>query len=86
MSEEKKTYSMVGQVTIGTDEYRDLIESLADMTAEYKAEESKAWERYRKITTLEAKLKEMQVYKDYVTEKCLDSFRLWKMEKEEENA
>ena len=26
MNEERKEYSIVGQVTIGTDEYRDLIE------------------------------------------------------------
>lgn len=86
MNEERKEYSMVGQVTIGTDEYRDLIESLADMTAQYKEADSKAWERYTKINNLELKLKDMQVYKDYVTEKCLDSFRLWKMEKEEVEA
>ena len=28
--DEKKAYSIIGQVTIGTDEYRDLIEAVAD--------------------------------------------------------
>lgn len=30
--EEKKTYTIIGKVEIGTDEYRDLIESLAYAT------------------------------------------------------
>lgn len=59
--EEKKTYSVVGAVTIGTDEYRDLIED------KFKAEHDKdyymreGWKKDEKIKQLQeenAKLRE----------------------------
>lgn len=83
MNEERKEYSMVGQVTIGTDEYRDLIESLAEARANFQREHDTSWKRYMEIGKLEEKIKELEKYKEYVTDKCMDSYRLWKIEKEE---
>lgn len=50
--EEKKEYSVIGTVTIGTDEYRDLIEQKlsADKTMEYYR--NKYWEEERKVKEL----------------------------------
>lgn len=59
--EEKKTYSIVGQVTIGTDEYRDLIESRmeAEESKDYYRRESwKKDEEIKKVREENAKLKE----------------------------
>lgn len=43
MEDEKKVYSIVGQVTIGTDEYRDLIESTAKAEKEKEFYRDKYW-------------------------------------------
>lgn len=83
MNEERKEYSIVGQVTIGTDEYRDLIESLAETRADFQREHDTSWKRYMEISKLEEKIMELEKYKEYVTDKCMDSYRLWKIEKEE---
>lgn len=40
---ENKEYSIVGQVTIGTDEYRDLIRGLAETEASLSEYRSKSW-------------------------------------------
>lgn len=83
MNEEKKEYSIVGQVTIGTDEYRDLIESLAEVRANVQREHEISWNRYLEIDNLNRKIKELEMYKEYVTDKCMDAYRMWKIEKEE---
>lgn len=83
--EDKKEYSMVGKVEIGTDEYRDLIESLAEVRADYNEASRKNTERYLEIEKLKKQVEELKMYKEFVTEKCLDSYKLWKIEKEEEN-
>lgn len=83
MNEEKKEYSIIGQVTIGTDEYRDLIESLAEVRANVQREHETSWNRYLEIDKLNRKIKELETYKEYVTDKCMDSYRMWKIEKEE---
>ena len=41
--DEKKTYSVVGTVTIGTDEYRDLIETNITNEKDASTERSKRW-------------------------------------------
>lgn len=48
--EENKTYSIVGTVTIGTDEYRDLIEKLAAERAESERLRSRWYEESSKNT------------------------------------
>ena len=51
--EEKKVYSVIGQVTIGTDEYRELIEG--KLTAENTADDyrSKYWAEQNKVNALQ---------------------------------
>ena len=83
--EDKKEYSMVGKVEIGTDEYRGLIESLAEVRADYNEASRKNTERYWEIEKLNKQVEELKMYKEFVSEKCLDSYKLWKIEKEERN-
>lgn len=86
---EEKTYSIVGTVTIGTDEYRDLIESVADAKADLKEESSKASERFWKIRELEdinKKLNERIAELDaFMSDRKLASdFKLWKIERDDD--
>ena len=57
--EEKKTYSYVGKVEIGTDEYRDLIEGLAKASADADTQRALKWAAEAKVGTLEKKLAEL---------------------------
>ena len=63
MDENKKEYSVVGTVTIGTDEYRDLIETTLssarqadDYRSKYWSEQAKVRELNEQIKALEAKI------------------------------
>lgn len=59
--EERKEYSIVGTVTIGTDEYRDLIESRMEMEKSrdyYMREGWKKDEQIKSLTAENAKLNE----------------------------
>lgn len=58
MNEEKKTYSVIGKVEIGTDEYRDLIEGLAEAKAKYEAKDHEMWKEYRRANEAEKKAKD----------------------------
>ena len=64
--EEKKPYSVVGTVTIGTDEYRDLIEQKfnAEKTTEHYR--NSYWDEQRKNTEL---AKQVEVLKEKIN-KC----------------
>lgn len=86
MNEERKEYSIVGQVTIGTDEYRDLIEECKRLEHDYERKREESTDRYWKINGLEKEVESLKQYKEFVTEKCLDSYKLWKLgiEAEEE--
>lgn len=68
--DEKKTYSYVGKVEIGTDEYRDLIEGLAKASADADAQRSLKWAAEAKVSTLEKKLAELTTkynkYRDFI--------------------
>lgn len=86
---EEKTYSMIGTVTIGTDEYRDLIESVADTKAELKEQSSKASERYWKIHELEdinkklnERISELDAFMS--DKKLVSDFKLWKIERDDD--
>lgn len=52
MDEDKKVYSIIGQVTIGTDEYRDLIESVAKADRDKEYYRDRYWEEQRKTREL----------------------------------
>lgn len=86
MNEEKKEYSIIGQVTIGTDEYRDLIETVKEAENEARKYRSESSDRYWEIDKLKKEVESLKQYKEFVTDKCLDSYKLWKLgiEAEEE--
>ena len=80
MSEEKK-YEFVGKVEIGTDEYRDLIQDLERERASADKYRSESWRKDTEINKLKKEIEVLKECKEYVTEKCLDSFRLWKLDR-----
>ena len=53
---EKKTYSVIGTVEIGTDEYRDLIEGMARAEAEADAQTSARWEAEARLRKAEEEI------------------------------
>lgn len=57
MDDEKKEYSFIGKVEIGTDEYRDLIETNAELKAKCDEQNSKYWDMYRHSDKLKDELK-----------------------------
>ena len=85
MNEEKKEYSIVGQVTIGTDEYRDLIEAVKDAESSTSYYRKESTDRYWEIDKLKKEVESLKQYKEFVTDKCLDSYKLWKLEQESDS-
>ena len=87
MNEEKKTYSVVGTVTIGTDEYRDLITEVAELKGDLKEVEKRKsdlyWENDKNKRKAEELEKSLETYKAYVADGHQDSFKLWKLEQME---
>lgn len=80
--EEKKTYSVVGTVTIGTDEYRDLITEKFQAEREAERQRSQWYDEYTraeklvaKNTKLSEKLDSLEKYIKENNEE--DSFELW---------
>ena len=63
MDEEKK-YTIVGKVEIGTDEYRDLIEGLADARNNASEERSRRWKLETDFSELKKKNSEIEKYMD----------------------
>ena len=80
MNEEKK-YTFIGKVEIGTDEYRDLIEALERERHSADKYRSESWSKDTEISNLKKELETLKDYKEYVNQKCMDSFKLWKLEK-----
>lgn len=86
--DEKKTYSVVGTVTIGTDEYRDLIENLKDAQKEAEEQRSKWWEQYSKLQNTEKELKavleRLKELEAFVRsdEAVSTKFKLWRIEQQ----
>ena len=54
--EDKKTYTFIGKVEIGTDEYRDLIEQLAESKKEVDKWNDKYYNAYWKLEKVEKEL------------------------------
>lgn len=59
MNVEKKTYSIIGKLTIGTDEYRDLVEGLSIAKFNFELKDRECWNEHRRNYELESQLKEM---------------------------
>ncbi len=82
MNEEKKVYSVIGTVTIGTDEYRDLITEKCDAEREVDRQRSEWYKEYARAQKLEEKNKKLTEKLDSI-EKYLkengeeDRFELW---------
>lgn len=87
MNEEKKTYSVVGTVTIGTDEYRDLITESAELKVKLRDVEQRNadlyWENEKNKSKVRELEKSLETYKGYVADGHQDSFKLWKLEQME---
>ena len=56
MEDKKKTYTIIGKVEIGTDEYRDLIEQLAESRKEVDKWNDKYYNAYWKLEKVEKEL------------------------------
>lgn len=83
MNEERKAYTIIGRVEIGTDEYRDLIEAVQEAKAEENHQRDRWCKEYDRANELEKKVKELAPFKDFVTEKNLMSdFKLWRIERD----
>lgn len=81
MNEERKAYTIIGRVEIGTDEYRDLIEAVQEAKAEESHQRGRWLDEYNRADELEKKVKELEPFKNFVTEKNLISdFKLWRIE------
>ena len=86
--DEKKTYTVVGTVTIGTDEYRDLIENLKEAQHEATENRSAKWESQAKAQKLEAELKtvleKLNELEAFVKsdEAVSTKFKLWRIEQQ----
>ena len=82
MEEQKKVYSIVGTVTIGTDEYRDLLVEACEARKEAEHQNSRYWEKYSECSKLESKVKELteklEQYQRYIKDNNeQDKLELW---------
>ena len=82
MDDEKKTYSFIGTVTIGTDEYRDLITEKFEAIRQYNEESNRWYKEYSRANKLESenkKLKEeLDQLKAYIKDNNeQDKYELW---------
>lgn len=80
--DEKKEYSIIGRVEIGTDEYRDLIEDRLEAQKNAEYYRSKFWEQetlYKKISEENAVLRvELDKYKKFIKDSGeQDKMELW---------
>ena len=84
---ERKEYSVIGKVEIGTDEYRDLIEGLKEAEKNYTEESNKRWKEYSRANEAENKLKALQEQFDDLngfvnsSEELIAKFKVFKFEK-----
>lgn len=68
--DEKKQYSVVGQVTIGTDEYRDLIEAKLEAEKDRDDYRGRYWHEQdvskKANEKVEAQKKALDLYKEFI--------------------
>lgn len=80
--EDRKEYQIVGTVTIGTDEYRDLIEAMKDAKMEVEEERRRWCEQYHKANKLEGEneelKKKLEKYEEFINSDTIkDKFALF---------
>lgn len=83
MSNEEKKYSIIGKVEIGTDEYRDLIESVAEANKRAERNYDDYQKKYNEVQNLTKEVEALKPYKEFVLSKYVDAFKLWKLEQME---
>lgn len=80
MGEERKEYSIVGTVTIGTDEYRDLIEACKDLEKKADENSDKWYREYSRAIQLEKELNsvkdKLEKYKKFI-DANKEKYELW---------
>ena len=79
--DEKKTYSITGTVTIGTDEYRDLVETCTSLSEKFESKRSECWKKDDEIKKLDANITIMKKTIDNYTEflnSCPEASALFK--------
>ena len=69
MEDKKKTYTIIGKVEIGTDEYRDLIEQLAESKKEVDKWNDKYYNAYWKLEKVEKLDKTLSSLDYYIIKK-----------------
>lgn len=85
---DEKKYSIVGKVEIGTDEYRDLIETNAELKSKCDEQNSKYWDLYRRTGKLDEELKDakkkIEEFQGFVdsSEEIKAKYRLYLVEKQ----
>ena len=82
MNEEKKTYSIIGTVTIGTDEYRDLLIEKCEAKADADKQRNDWYKEYVRANKAEEENKklreEVDKLKQYIKDNNEeDSYELW---------
>lgn len=83
MSEERKEYSIVSTVKIGTDEYRDLIEEKNEMEKQSDVNLHRAWNAEKERDALQKKVeaqeKTIKRYKGFIsmTEERATAYNLY---------
>ena len=82
MNEDKKTYSIVGTVTIGTDEYRDLLTEKFEALAKEKSSRDDWYKEYIRANKADEENKklreEVDKLKRYIKDNNEeDSYELW---------
>lgn len=90
MQDEEKKYSVIGTVQIGTDEYRDLIEGLANAKRELSEQTSRRYNEWRRADNAETKVKELtkenEVIRGFInsSEEIKTKYKLYLIEKQTE--
>jgi hypothetical protein len=81
---EEKKYSIVGEVRIGTDEYRDLIESAAMASKDADNYRSKFWAEESKNRKLEEKVAVLEKFAEFVnsSDEIRTKYKLFLLEKD----
>lgn len=79
---EDKKYEIVGEVKIGTDEYRDLITTAAEATKDADTYRSKWWSEESKNRALQEKITKLEKYEEFVnsTDELRTKYKLFLLE------
>lgn len=82
---ENKKYEIVGEVKIGTDEYRELIETTITASKDADNYRSKWWAEESKNRELQEKIKKLEKFEEFVnsTDELRTKYKLFLLEQSE---